>query len=254
MNRLPVAAQMYTVREAAAKDLPGALRRIADLGYRFVELAGLFDQPAGALARVLRDLGLVCVSAHVPLARLRDNLAQEIETYQTLGANYIVCPWLPPEQRGDAGDYAALGNELNRMGEQSLRNGLQLCYHHHDFELTTFDGRYALDILLDNSDPAHVKLEADTYWLQAAGLDPAAYLRRWPGRVPLVHLKDMSASTPPVFAEVGAGILDWPQIFEAARVGGAQWYIVEQDSCPGDPFESLRVSLENLKGMAAAQG
>lgn len=254
MNRLPVAVQMYTVREAAAKDLPGALQRVADLGYRFVELAGLFDQPAGTLARVLRDLGLVCVSAHVPLARLRDNLAQEIETYQTLGASYLVCPWLPPEQRGNAGDYAALGNELNRMGEQCLRNGLQLCYHHHDFELTTFDGRYGLDILLDNSDPAHVKLEPDTYWLQVAGQDPAAYLRRWPGRTPLLHLKDMSASTPPVFAEVGTGILDWPQIFEAAPVGGVQWYIVEQDTCPGDPFESLRVSLENLKGMAAAQG
>ena len=101
------------------------------------------------------------------------------------------------------------------MGEVCRRHGLQLCYHHHDFELVKFDGVYGLDILLESSDPANVQLEADTYWLKFAGLDPAAYMRRWTGRLPLVHLKDMTRTQPPTFAEVGSGLLDWPAIFEA---------------------------------------
>ncbi len=249
MSHLPIAAQMYTVRQAAAEDFVGALRRVAGLAYAGVELAGTFDLTAAELAQILKELDLVCISAHVPLADLRHNLDRQIETYLALGAAYLVCPWLPPEQRGDAAGYRALAEELNRIGERCRAGGLQLCYHHHDFELVQFNGSYALDILLENSDPAHVQLEADTYWLQFGGVDPVAYLRRWPGRVPLIHLKDMTATQPPTFAEVGSGVLDWPGIFEAAEVGGAKWYIVEQDSCPGDPFESLRISLENLRQM-----
>jgi sugar phosphate isomerase/epimerase len=100
--------------------------------------------------------------------------------------------------------------------------------------------------LLDESDPASVQLEADTYWLKFGGEDPAAYIRSKAGRVPLIHLKDMTSTQPPTFAEVGTGILDWQGIFAAAMAAGTQYYIVEQDTCPGDPFESLKLSFENL--------
>lgn len=251
MSYLPIAAQMYTVREAAAQDFREVLRRVAALGYTGVELAGTFGLTAAELAQTLTDLGLACISAHVSLADLRRDLDDQIETYLALGAAYLVCPWLPPEQRGDEASYRALAAELNRIGEQCQANDLQFCYHHHDFELVQFKGIYALDILLENSDPAYVQLEADTYWLQFGGVDPVTYLRRWANRVPLIHLKDMTATEPPTFAEVGAGVLDWPGIFEAAKIGGAKWYIVEQDTCPGDPFESLKISLANLRRMDA---
>lgn len=250
MNSAPIAAQMYTVREAAAQDLPQALRRVANMGYTGVELAGLFNIPAAELAQTLKELNLVCFSAHAPLADLRQKLERTIEDCLTLGATYLVCPWLPPEQRGDGQTYRALGEELNAMGEVCRRRGLQLCYHHHDFELVKFDNIYGLDILLESSDPANLQLEADTYWLKFAGLDPAAYIRRWSGRLPLVHLKDMTRTQPPTFAEVGTGLLDWPAIFEAGAAAGVKAWIVEQDRCEGDPFESLQTSLENLKAMA----
>jgi sugar phosphate isomerase/epimerase len=240
---------MYTVREAAAQDFEGTLRRVAQLGYPAVELAGTFGLTATALKQILEELNLTCLSAHVPLPDLRDKLDQAIETCQTLGATYLICPWLPPEERGDEAGYHSLAAELDQFGEQCQASGLQLCYHHHDFELVQFNAKYALDILLEHSDPANVKLEADTYWLEFGGVDPAAYLRRWSGRVPLLHLKDMSATQPPTFAEVGAGILNWPDLLEAAREAGVQGYIVEQDTCPGDPFESLRLSLENWRGL-----
>lgn len=247
MNSVPIAAQMYTVRETAAQDLRQALRRVADMGYTGVELAGMFDIPAAELAQALKELGLVCISTHAPLADLRQKLEHIIEDCRTVGATYLVCPWLPPEQRGDGQTYRALGIELNAMGEVCRRHGLHLCYHHHDFELVKFDNSYGLDILLESSDPANLQLEADTYWLKFAGLDPAAYIRRWQGRLPLLHLKDMTRTQPPTFAEVGNGILDWPAIFEAAAEAGVKAWIVEQDRCEGDPFESLKTSLQNLK-------
>ena len=247
MSHPPIAAQMYTVREAAAQDLLGAIRRVAQIGYTGVELAGTFGVSPHMLAQTLKSLNLTCTSAHVPLLELRENLANQIKIYQTIGTKFLICPWLPPEERGDGSGYASLAKELNAFGTQCRASGLHLCYHHHDFELEKFNGRYGLDILLEETDPANVQLEADTYWLEFAGEDPAAYIRRWPGRVPLLHLKDMSTTEARSFAEVGTGTLNWPTIFEAAAVGKTQWYIVEQDVCPGDPFESLQISFNNLQ-------
>lgn len=244
---LPIAVQMYTVREAVQADLLGALRRVAELGYDGVELHDNRGLSAAQIGETLNELSLTCVSGHVSLDALRNNLEEWIEFYQALNASYLVCPWLPPEERGDAKAYEALASELNQFGERCRLAGLRFCYHHHDFELTQFDGKYALDILLDQTDPTNVQLEADTYWLKAGGTDPAAYIRGRADRVPLVHMKDMALSEPFTFAEVGTGSLDWPAIFAAAQVGGAAWYIVEQDVCPGDPFDSIKISLENLR-------
>jgi sugar phosphate isomerase/epimerase len=251
MNALvrPIAAQMYTVRDASRHNFAGTLQRVAELGYAGVELAGTFDTKPNELANLLNDLGLHCVSAHVSLSDLRSKLDQQIDIYKTLGADYLVCPWLPPEERGDEITYRTLAETLDQIGEQCRANGLQLCYHHHDFELRRLSGRYALDILLQETKPENLQLEPDTYWLKYGGEDPAGYIARWGERVPLVHLKDMTATSPPAFAEVGTGTLDWISIFEAASAGNTRWYIVEQDICPGDPFESLRTSLENLHKM-----
>lgn len=251
MSHPPIAVQMYTVREAAAQDFPGAIRRVAQIGYSGIELAGIFGFNPNILAQTLKELNLTCTSAHVPLPELREDLANQINIYKTVGAKFLICPWLPPEERGDATGYAALAKELNEFGAQCKENGLQFCYHHHDFELERFNGRYGLDILLEETDPENVQLEADTYWLEFAGEDPAAYIRRWPERVPLLHLKDMAATKERSFAEVGSGTLNWPAIFEAAETGKTQWYIVEQDVCPDDPFESLQISFNNLQNLLA---
>jgi sugar phosphate isomerase/epimerase len=249
MSQNPIAIQMYTVREAATQDLLEALRRVAQIGYAGVELAGLYGNSAQRVAQTLRELNLQCVGSHVPLQELQNNLSSLIDTYQQLDAKFLACPWLPPELRQNESDYRQLANDLNRIGQQCRANGLGFCYHHHDFEFVKFNGKFALDILLEQTDPANVQLEADAYWIRFVGLDPAEYIRRWQGRAPLIHLKDMTATQPPTFAEVGAGILQWPTIFEAAQQGPAQWYIVEQDKCAGDPFDSIRQSFDNLNRM-----
>src|SRR5437870_2072926 len=124
---------------------------------------------------------------------------------------------------------------------------MQLCYHNHAFELDRFNGRTGLDILFGAADPDLVHAEIDMYWIQYGGGDPVEMVRRFAGRAPLIHLKDMAADGTRTFAEVGEGIMDWPAILAASQSAGAQWYIVEQDTCRRSPFESIEISLRNLR-------
>src|SRR5262249_6767260 len=160
---------------------------------------------------------------------------------QGIGSEFVVCPFLPEERRRSADDYRALAQILNRVGAACKQRGLQLCYHNHAFEFQRFDGQYALDILYTATAPDLVKGELDTYGTQKGGAARAAYIRLYAGRCPLIHLKDMATDEKQSFAEVGEGLLDWPAIFAAAELGGARWYIVEQDICPGSPLESIAI-------------
>lgn len=248
MEKIPVALQMYTLRQLAQQDFAGTLRAVADIGYRYLELAGYGDLPAAALRRLLDDLSLAALSSHVGLDRLAQNLDAELDYLAELSAQYVVCPALPEPLRRDADGWRRAGEQLTRIGERAAARGLRLCYHNHSFEFARFDGHTGLDLLLAASDPRHVLLEVDVYWVQYAGEDPAAFIRRHADRVALVHLKDMAPGPQREFAEVGEGILDFPAIFqaceEAARVG---LYVVEQDLTRRPPLESVSISLNHLR-------
>lgn len=252
MARIPIALQMYTLRNEAGRDFAGTLREVARIGYAGVELAGTGGLSAVELRRLLDELNLQVAGSHTPLEVLETNPNEALDFNQAIGSPFVVCPYLPEHRRKSAGDYHALAEVLNRIGAVCKERGLQFCYHNHDFEFQQFNGQYGLDLLLGATDPQLVKAELDTYWAQKAGLDPAAYLRKYAGRCPLVHLKDMTADASRTFAEVGEGTMDWPAIFAAAEAGGARWYIVEQDTCRRAPLESVAISLRNLKAMEKA--
>ena len=215
-THIPVALQLYTVRDEAAKDFLGTLARVAAMGYAGVELAGM----GGLSARRLRE---------------------------ALGNRYIVVPALPEAMRSREASYAAVTGELNAIGAACRERGMALAYHNHAFEFQRFGGRYALEILYDGTDPALVKGEPDVYWMVYAGADPAAWLRNHPGRCPLVHLKDMAPGAERTFAEVGEGTIDFRPIFAAGATAGVEWYIVEQDRCARPALESAALSLRHLK-------
>src|SRR5436853_835239 len=249
MPQIPIALQMYTLRDESARDFAGTLREVAKIGYAGVEFAGTGGLSAAELRRLLNDLNLRVAGSHTGLDALEGDLNAALDFIQALGCEFVVCPFLPEERRQSADDYRALAEILNRAGATCKQRGLQLCYHNHAFEFQRFDGQYALDILYRATDPDLVKGELDTYWIRKGGADPAAYIRQYSGRCPLIHLKDMAADEKQSFAEVGEGTLDWPAIFTAAEAGGARWYIVEQDVCPGPPLESIARSLRNLQAM-----
>jgi sugar phosphate isomerase/epimerase len=249
MAKIPVALQMYTVRDQLKEDFEGTFRKVAQIGYAGVEFAGTGDRTASELKKFLNDLGLKLAGSHVGWAALESDLNRVIEDNLTLGNPYVVCPSVPQDRRGSADGYRETARKLSQIGEACKRQGIQLCYHNHSFEFQKLDGKYALDILYEASDPRFLQAEIDTYWVRHGGEDPAAYIRKYAGRSPLIHLKDMEPGQERFFAEVGEGILDFKAIFEAAETGGAAWYIVEQDRCRRNPIDSARLSFENLKKM-----
>lgn len=249
MAMLPIALQLYTVREDAARDFVGTLEQVAAIGYTAVELAGNVPLTPRAYKEKLDTLGLTVASSHVALARLESELDRVIEECETLQCPTIVCPFLPPERRSED-DYRQLAPSLNRIGEVAKSSGLGFCYHNHAFEFETkIDGMAAYDWLMANTDPSLVHVEIDVFWVKKAGRDPAALIEQYACRVPLVHLKDMTADAEQTFAPVGTGSVDFGPIFAAAERGGARWYIVEQDRAEGSALEAARISLTNLRAM-----
>jgi sugar phosphate isomerase/epimerase len=251
-KQIPVALQLYTVRDEAAADFEGTVKQIADMGYAGVELAGTYDRSSAELKTILGGLGLRIAGAHVPLAQIESDVDSAIRFHQELGNRYIVCPWLPEDRRKSSDDYSRLAETLNRAGQACKEAGIQLCYHNHAFELERFNGKPALDIIFGETDPELLKAEIDTYWVEFGGASAVGYIRSLPGRVPLVHLKDMAGDGSRDFAELGQGIMEWDPIFRACEDSKTRWYIVEQDKCGRPPLESARISLEYLqeKGMA----
>lgn len=247
---MTIALQLYTVRDETAKDFANTLRRVAALGYTAVEFAGYGDLSGQQMRALLTETGLQALSSHVPLDHLKHHCEREIEYAQTIGCSFIVVPWLAPAQR-TAETWPALTETLNSIGQAARAQGITLCYHNHDFEFAPFgadNSTFVLDYLLDHTDPASVSLELDTYWAAYAGVDPINYLHQHHGRVPLVHIKDMTPER--TFTEAGAGTLPISAIVAAARAGGAQGYIVENDQPSIPSLESAERSLLFLRSLA----
>jgi sugar phosphate isomerase/epimerase len=247
MTRIPVAVQMFTLREESQKDFAGTLRKVADLGYDGVEFAGYGGLTAKEVKTLLDELGLQAASSHVPLEELANNLAKVIEDQKILGSKYVVCPYLLPENRSEQ-NYKTLVSVLNHAGEVCQKEGITLLYHNHDFELERLsDGRMALETIFDDTNPEYVKTEFDVYWLTKAGENPVEWINRYHNRTPIVHLKDMTTDGEKFFAELGTGGVDIQAVLNTGSNAGVKWWVVEQDVCRRNPFESIEISINYLK-------
>jgi sugar phosphate isomerase/epimerase len=252
MANLPVGIQLYTVRDKLEEDYVGTIQKVAEIGYEGVELAGHGPLSVGELKNLLGDLGLKPVASHEPIDLLEDSLSSVIDFSKELGLRFVVCPWMPEERRKDAEGWKATAHTLEVAGKELLEQGLILCYHNHSFEFEKFDGKSGFDIFYEAANPELVKAELDVYWIQHGGDDPVETIRRFAGRCPLIHVKDMADDADRSFIEVGEGIIDMPAVFQAAALAGAEWMLVEQDRCSGDSLESAQTSLENLKRLGLA--
>jgi sugar phosphate isomerase/epimerase len=253
MPKPGIACQLYTVRALTHADFPGAIKAVADIGYRAVELAGYGSaRTAGEARKVLSDHGMAVVGSHTNLENLERNLPRLIEESRALGNRTIVLSFLPEPRRTDAAGWRSAARLLDQIGATLRQQGLELAYHHHHFEFQKFDGKYALDILWENSEPQNLKAELDTFWIKYGGEDPAGYIARLGARTPLLHLKDMRTRPDRRFAEVGDGILAFPAILAAAERAGVRWGIVEQDSTyDTPPLDAVRRSFEHLRHLGA---
>jgi len=252
MPKHVVAAQVYTVRESlkTPAEVAKSLKKVADIGYTAIQDGFAQMDPKEAM-KAVRDSGLKLVSVGTTWDRCLQGLDELVEEARLANCHHLVIPGLSREYYSPDGLKRFL-DELASIAPMLRQEKLDICYHNHNHELAKYGGKAWLEMLYQQADPALLKAEIDTYWVQAGGGDPAAWIRMCAGREPLLHLKDMiiTPEREQRFAEIGEGNLNWPGILAAASAGGVEWYIVEQDRCyDRDPFESLAVSLRNLQAM-----
>jgi sugar phosphate isomerase/epimerase len=246
--------QLYTMRSLG--DLDRILDAVADAGYRHVETVGAHLDDAGATRAKLDARGLDVSSSHVSLAALRERPDAMVDACRTLECNQLFMPAVPPEQREMAADgWRVLGRELGQIAERLRRQGIELGYHNHHWEMTHKEGdRTALELLFEAAGTSPLTWQADVAWLVRGGADPKAWLERYRSRLTSAHVKDIAPTGQNAdedgWADVGAGVLDWRDLWQACRRAGARWMVVEHDK-PKDPARTARVSFEFLRGLGA---
>jgi sugar phosphate isomerase/epimerase len=276
--------QLFSIPQMTAGDFTGTLKKLSGLGYQQLEFFGPypFSDPAtierwkplaeqlgitqnafygfqvSEVKKMLDDNGLSTPSAHLDLVTLRTNLNEACKNLNALGSRYVAVPAIMGEPMASADDFKKLAAEFNGMGKQMKEHGVAFVYHNHGYEHALKDNQVPMDILLSNTDPETVKFELDIFWMQAAGASPVDYLKKYPGRFKLMHVKDASeavrfsgdGSTPdqwmslfPKMADPGSGVFDIKGIIEAGIQSGVEHFFLERDLAP-KPDETLKNSIE----------
>ncbi len=269
MKKFPVAIQVYSVRDYAAKDLKGTLQALKDMGYDGVEFAGLYGYEPEEVKKMTEEIGLTPISAHVPIDELLGDIPGVVAKYKTIGCKYIAIPWLGEDRRPGHARYEETLADIVKIAKEAKKQDITLLYHNHDFEFVMVDGAYALDLMYENIPADLLQTELDTCWVNVGGADPVAYVLKYSDRAPIVHLKDFiggksenmyeligddtAVAKPSAFElrPVGSGKQDFPAIIDACEKAGTCWLVVEQDS-PSEGNSSLecaKISREYLKSI-----
>jgi len=250
MKLAQVAAQLCTVRDhcKTAPELAVALKKIKAIGYGAVQVSGVGPIPEAEIVAIAKGEGLVICATHEPGKTIVEEPQAVIDRLGRLGCTYTAYPY-PHTPLNTLDEVLAVAKALNKAGAKLRRAGMVLTYHNHAIEFRKFGGRTMLEILYAETGKKNLLGEIDTYWVQAGGADPAAWCKKLKRRLPLLHMKDFGVGpdNKSTMMEIGNGNLDWKAIVANADKAGCQWFIVEQDTCPADPFDSLRISYQYIK-------
>ena len=246
-----VAAQLYTLRDfiQTPPEIASSLKRVREIGYTAVQISGMGPIPEDELARIFDGEGLTCCATHEPGDNIISQPEAIVERLEKLNCRYTAYPYPAGVKLDTIEDVRAFTSGLDAAGRVFFESGKVLCYHNHQIEFRRVGGRTILDAIYSDTDPCWVQGEIDTYWVQYGGGDPVAWCKKLKSRLPTLHMKDyaVDANNQPTFAEIGSGNLNWKRIIAAAESSGCEWFIIEQDTCPGDPFDSLKVSFEFVR-------
>lgn len=247
INRIGI--QLYTIRKEFAQNPEGILAGLSAIGYQEVEFAGYPPGTPQEVRRLLQRYSLRAPSSHVGLRDLGSEWDRVLERAAIIGQRYIVVPSIGANERRTLDDWKRIASRFNQAGFTAKKQGLQFCYHNHEYEFGEIEGQVPFDLLLTETDSRLVKIQMDLYWLTRGGKDPLDYFAKWPGRFPSVHVKDMDATPRRGFADLGTGTIDFARIFRKAQQAGIQHYFYEQDETPGPPMESAKVAYEYLRAL-----
>lgn len=249
MKRSTIAAQMYTLRDftQTAEDLRATFQKVSAMGYESIQISAIGPIDPKLVKQYADETGLAICATHVSWDRLVNDLEALAAEHKLWNCKYIGLGSLPKEFRTGLESYRKFAKLISGMAiTLKEQHGLQFVYHNHDFEFERFNGITGMEVLLTETDPA-VGFILDLYWVQAGGASPVEWMRKVEGRMQVVHLKDMAIlDRQQVFAEIGEGNMNYEEIIITCRETGVEWYVVEQDVCHRDPFESLEISLRYL--------
>jgi sugar phosphate isomerase/epimerase len=248
MARIPIALQLYSVREDCKKDLPGVLAAVAKMGYDGVEFAGYYERSARELRKMLDDLGLKAAGTHIGLeALLGEAFPRTVEFNQTIGNQFLIVPGLDRARTGSRNAWLDTAKVFNEIADKLRPLNLYTGYHNHHTEFAPLDGEMPWDTFFKNTRP-EVVMQIDLGNCLHGKADPVPLLERYPGRALSVHLKEYSATNPK--ALIGEGEVRWSDVFRICETTGkTKWYVVEQESYAHPPLECVERCLKNLKGM-----
>jgi len=249
MKTLPIALQVYSIREEAEHDFIKTMQAVKDMGFDGVELAGLYGYSPEQIKEILKEIGLIPISAHVAYQTFMEDLPGTIRTYATIGCRYIVIPYLLKECRYGTDQFEKFIDDLPAIARACKKAGMTLLYHNHDFEfMKTDEGEFVLDYIYRRVAEDDLKMELDTCWVKYAGVDPVSYMKKYRGRCPIVHLKDYNGEEPFEFRALGHGIQDIPALLQESVHAGTEWVVVEQDEhTTYAPLEDTRISRVYLR-------
>ncbi len=258
-----VGLQLYTVRDFMKQDFEGTVAKVAQTGYKEVEFAGYFGKSPQETRKILDANKLTSPSEHVPYETVEKKWPETLEAAHTVGQKFIVCPWVDVSQRKESDGWKRAAETFNKAGEAAQKAGIQFAYHNHAFEFEPSEalgGKMPYDFLLAETDPKLVKMEMDLCWITVGGQDPLKYFEKYPGRFPLVHVKDWTSKgpggndyggatgaskKPGHMTDVGQGEIDWKRIFAQSGKAGIQHYFVENDE-PKSAFDDIKISHDYL--------
>lgn len=239
--KLPLALQLFSVREEMAADYKKTLERVAELGFTGVEFAGFFDIPAEELKAQLDACGLKAAGSHTAYDLLLNDLDGVIAYNKAIGNGNITCPGARWENKEQADEL--IGN-FKKIASKLAENGLAFGYHNHAHEFFKIGDQYALEYLYTQMARENFVPEIDTYWVFNAGLDPVAFVRAYANQAKLIHLKDGTKSKA---LPLGEGDVDIQAILDVSAQIGAQWVIVEDETQEPKGFASVEIGMRNLR-------
>jgi len=260
-----IGLQLYTIRDAMTADPAGSLKKVAEIGYKYLELAGYADgkfygyEPV-EFKKLVNDLGMEILSSHTQVEAqgiTLENAQKMAEDHAKLGVKYCIQPWVVEEARTTIASYQKMAADWNKVGEIMKQHGIKFGYHNHNFEFDTVEGKIPyFDVFMKELDKDLVTMEIDIFWTTKAGQDPVEIIKKYPGRFELYHMKDMFTKEAPFFttvgvqdfAPVGAGVIDFKRLLAVKETAGMKYMVVEQDlSRDNNPFGDIKTSLINIQ-------
>lgn len=247
-NGSPFGIQLYTLRDVIGDDPQGVLRQLADFGYTQIES---YEGPMGmfwgmgpnGFKEFLDDLGMTMISSH---ANVFEDYERKVEQAAQVGMEYIVCPWIGPQDTLD--DYREMADTFNQLGEIANNAGVKFAYHNHGYTFETHDGELPQDILMQNTETDLVEYQVDIYWVEITGESTIDWIQRYPGRFTSGHVKDRANGDDPESTILGTGNIDFPTILDVAKQNGMRHFIVEQEAYTGTtPIDAVRENAEYMK-------